>query len=113
MSSDWDRLISDIGFDNWNDLKFAADKRAREITAELEAKRAQRDARFETELKRKELEWAQSLGKRLAMKPMGPEPEKDQALGGMLVMKQLVGVAFDHPLKTEKLTIEQAGNKAW
>ncbi|RMJ03322.1 hypothetical protein CDV36_015151 [Fusarium kuroshium] len=85
--SDWDRLPSDAGFDSWNDLKLAADKRADEITAELEAKRAERDAKFEAKMDKQELEWAQSLRRRLAMKPM--EPEKGQTMGGMLVMKQL------------------------
>ncbi|KAI8685137.1 hypothetical protein NCS57_00182000 [Fusarium keratoplasticum] len=82
MSSDWDRVPSDAGFDSWNDLKLAADERAKEITAELEAKRAQRDARFAAEMERKELEWAQTLRRRLAMKPM--EPENGKAMGGML-----------------------------
>lgn len=94
MSSEWDRLISDIGFDNWNDLKLAAEQRAREITAELEAKRAERDARFEAELKRNELERAQSLGRRLAMKPTEPEPERGQALERTLIMKQLVSAGI-------------------
>ncbi|KAL6359012.1 hypothetical protein LRP88_09210 [Fusarium phalaenopsidis] len=87
MSSDWDRVPSGAGFDSWNDLKLAADERAEEITAELEAKRAERDAKFAAEMKRKELEWAQTLRRRLAMKPM--EPEKGKVMGGMLVMKQL------------------------
>lgn len=96
MSSDWDRVPSDAGFDSWNDLKVAADERAEEITAELEAKRAERDARFAAEMERKELEWAQTLRRRLAMKPM--EPENGKAMGEMLVMKQLVSVLFNHLL---------------
>jgi hypothetical protein len=94
MSSDWDRVPSDAGFDSWNDLKLAADERAEEITAELEAKRAERDAKFAAEMERKELEWAQTLRRRLAMKPT--ELERGQAMGGMLVMKQLVSVVFNH-----------------
>ncbi|KAL2675665.1 hypothetical protein Neosp_011855 [[Neocosmospora] mangrovei] len=88
MSSDWHRVPSDAGFDSWNDLKLAADDRAEEITAELEAKRAQRDAMFAAKMEKNELEWAQTLGKRrLAMKPT--EPETGNAMGEMLVMKQL------------------------
>ncbi|RSL56942.1 hypothetical protein CEP54_008559 [Fusarium duplospermum] len=90
--SDWDRLPSDAGFDSWNDLKLAANKRADEITAELEAKRAERDTKFEAKMDKEELEWAQSLRRRLAMKPM--EPEKSQPMGGMLVMKQLPEMRF-------------------
>lgn len=92
--SNWDRLPSDAGFDSWNDLKLAADKRADEIAAELEAKRAERDAKFEVKMDKEELEWAQSLRRRLAMKPM--EPEKSQPMGGMLVMRQLVSLVFNH-----------------
>ncbi|KAI8719812.1 hypothetical protein NCS52_00763300 [Fusarium sp. LHS14.1] len=87
MSSDWHRVPSDAGFDSWNDLKIAADDRAEEITAELQAKRAQKDAIFAAKMERNELEWAQTLRKRLAMKPT--EPEKGNAMGGILVMKQL------------------------
>lgn len=100
MPSDWDRVPSDAGFDSWNDLKLAADDRAEEITAELEAKRAQRDAIFAAKMEKNELEWAQTLRRRLAIKPT--EPEKSQTMGGMLVMKQLVSIVSNHLLEEDE-----------